>query len=52
MLQKANDQKDNDHQDAKYIIAKFELITPFELPFVKGHAGRGTRWFRVTNSLY
>jgi hypothetical protein len=32
MLQKANDQKDNDHQEAEYIIAKFELITPPELP--------------------
>jgi hypothetical protein len=32
MLHKANDQKDNDHQKAEYTIAKFELITPFELP--------------------
>jgi hypothetical protein len=32
MLQKANDQKDNDHQKAEYIIAKFELITPPESP--------------------
>jgi hypothetical protein len=31
MLQKANDQKDDDHQKAKYITAKFKLITPFEL---------------------
>jgi hypothetical protein len=23
-----------------------------DLLLVKGHAGRGTRWFRVTNSLY
>jgi hypothetical protein len=23
-----------------------------EVRNVKGHAGRGTRWFRVTNSLY
>jgi hypothetical protein len=30
MLQKANDQKDNDYQKAEYITAKFELITPFE----------------------
>jgi hypothetical protein len=27
MLQKANDQKDNDHQKAEYITAKFKLIT-------------------------
>jgi hypothetical protein len=26
MLQKANDQKDDDHQEAEYTIAKFELI--------------------------
>jgi hypothetical protein len=32
MLQKTNNQKDNDHQKAEYLIAKFELITPFELP--------------------
>jgi hypothetical protein len=32
MLQKANDQKNNNHQKAKYITAKFKLITPFELP--------------------
>jgi hypothetical protein len=32
MLQEANDQKDNDYQEAKYIIAKFELITPPESP--------------------
>jgi hypothetical protein len=32
MLQKANNQKDNDHQKAKYTTAKFELITPPELP--------------------
>jgi hypothetical protein len=30
MLQKANDQKDDDHQEAEYTTAKFELITPFE----------------------
>jgi hypothetical protein len=32
MLQKTNDQKDNDYQKAKYTTAKFELITPPELP--------------------
>jgi hypothetical protein len=32
MLQKADDQKDNDYQEAKYTIAKFELITPPESP--------------------
>jgi hypothetical protein len=32
MLQGADDQKDDDHQEAKYTIAKFELITPPELP--------------------
>jgi hypothetical protein len=32
MLQKANDQKNNDHQEAKYITAKFKLITPPESP--------------------
>jgi hypothetical protein len=32
MLQKANDQKDDDHQEAEYITAKFKLITPFKLP--------------------
>jgi hypothetical protein len=32
MLQKTNDQKNNDYQKAKYIIAKFKLITPFESP--------------------
>jgi hypothetical protein len=31
MLQGANDQKDDDHQKAEYITAKFKLITPFEL---------------------
>jgi hypothetical protein len=30
MLQKANDQKNDDHQEAKYTTAKFELITPPE----------------------
>jgi hypothetical protein len=30
MLQKANDQKDNDHQEAKYTTTKFKLITPPE----------------------
>jgi hypothetical protein len=30
MLQEADDQEDNDHQEAEYITAKFELITPFE----------------------
>jgi hypothetical protein len=32
MLQKADDQKDDDHQEAEYTIAKFELITPPESP--------------------
>jgi hypothetical protein len=32
MLQKANNQKDNDHQEAKYTTAKFKLITPPESP--------------------
>jgi hypothetical protein len=32
MLQKANDQKDDDYQKAEYITAKFKLITIFELP--------------------
>jgi hypothetical protein len=32
MLQEANDQKNNDHQKAEYIIAKFKLITPPESP--------------------
>jgi hypothetical protein len=32
MLQKANDQKNDDHQEAEYTIAKFELIIPSELP--------------------
>jgi hypothetical protein len=30
MLQKANDQKDDDYQEAEYTIAKFELIIPSE----------------------
>jgi hypothetical protein len=30
MLQGANDQKDDDHQEAEYITAKFKLITPSE----------------------
>jgi hypothetical protein len=30
MLQKADDQEDNDYQEAKYTTAKFELITPSE----------------------
>jgi hypothetical protein len=30
MLQKVNDQKDNDHQEAEYTTAKFELITSFK----------------------
>jgi hypothetical protein len=30
MLQKANYQKDDDHQKAEYTTAKFELITPPE----------------------
>jgi hypothetical protein len=34
MLQKANDEKNNDHQEAKYTTAKFKLITPPELPLV------------------
>jgi hypothetical protein len=32
MLQKANDQKDNNHQEAKYTTVKFKLITPPESP--------------------
>jgi hypothetical protein len=32
MLQKANDQKNDDHQKAKYTTAKFKLITPPKLP--------------------
>jgi hypothetical protein len=32
MLQGADDQEDDDHQEAEYTIAKFELITPPELP--------------------
>jgi hypothetical protein len=32
MLQKADDQKDDDHQEAEYTTAKFKLITPPELP--------------------
>jgi hypothetical protein len=32
MLQGADDQEDNDHQEAEYITAKFELITPPESP--------------------
>jgi hypothetical protein len=28
MLQKANDQKDDDHQKAEYTTTKFKLITP------------------------
>jgi hypothetical protein len=32
MLQKANDQKDNDHQEAEYIITKFKLIIPPKSP--------------------
>jgi hypothetical protein len=32
MLQGANDQKNDDHQEAEYITAKFKLITPSELP--------------------
>jgi hypothetical protein len=32
MLQKANDQKNNDHQEAEYTTAKFELITPPKSP--------------------
>jgi hypothetical protein len=32
MLQGANDQKDNDHQEAEYTTAKFKLITPPESP--------------------
>jgi hypothetical protein len=32
MLQEADDQKDDDHQEAEYTTAKFELITPSELP--------------------
>jgi hypothetical protein len=32
MLQKADDQKNDNYQKAKYITAKFELITPSELP--------------------
>jgi hypothetical protein len=31
MLQKEDDQKNNDHQEAEYTTAKFELITPSEL---------------------
>jgi hypothetical protein len=23
-----------------------------DLIYMKGHAGRGTRWFKITNSLY
>jgi hypothetical protein len=30
MLQGADDQEDDNHQEAKYITAKFKLITPFE----------------------
>jgi hypothetical protein len=32
MLQEANDQKDDDHQEAEYTTAKFELIISPELP--------------------
>jgi hypothetical protein len=32
ILQKADDQKDNNHQKAEYTTAKFELITPPESP--------------------
>jgi hypothetical protein len=32
MLQGADDQKDDDHQEAEYTTAKFELIIPSELP--------------------
>jgi hypothetical protein len=41
-------------------ISNFAIIIPglkginpaLWKPAVKGHAGRGTRWFRVINSLY
>jgi hypothetical protein len=35
-------------------VFRFELYNPakYDGMRVKGHAGRGTRWFRVTNSLY
>jgi hypothetical protein len=32
MLQEANDQKNDDHQEAEYTTAKFQLITPSESP--------------------
>jgi hypothetical protein len=32
MLQGADDQKNDDYQEAEYITAKFELITPSESP--------------------
>jgi hypothetical protein len=32
MLQKANNQKNNDYQKAEYITAKFKLTISFELP--------------------
>jgi hypothetical protein len=32
MLQGADDQEDDDHQEAEYITAKFELIIPSESP--------------------
>jgi hypothetical protein len=34
MLQKTNDQKDNDYQKAKYTTAKFKLIIPPKSPLV------------------
>jgi hypothetical protein len=32
MLQKADDQKDNNHQEAEYTRAKFKLVTTPESP--------------------